>query len=180
MLYWMEAVIFIGIQGSGKSHFYRERFFNSHVRISLDLLKTRARERRLLELCVEMQQPFVIDNTNATAANRAFYIDAAKSRGFRVIGYFFEPNVSEALGRNEGRIGKGRVPKVAIFATFKRLQRPSLKEGFDELFLVKLAADGTLATEIWPKEKADEATENNAGESSVGAPSASGLVKPTG
>src|SRR4051812_8782542 len=39
---YMEAVILIGIQGSGKSTFYRERFFDTHVRVSLDLLKTRA------------------------------------------------------------------------------------------------------------------------------------------
>ena len=170
----MEAVIFIGIQASGKSHFYRERFFNSHVRISLDLLKTRWRERRLLELCLETQQPFAVDNTNATIANRAFYIEAAKARGFRVTGYFFEPDVAQALKRNESRRGAARVPKVAIFATLKRLQRPSLKEGFDQLFLVKLTADGTLATEIWP-EGAVAATEKNGSESKIEAPSASAL-----
>ena len=134
----MEAVIFIGIQGSGKSHFYKERFFNSHVRISLDLLKTRNREARLLQLCLETNQRFVIDNTNVTIADRARYIQSAKAAGFRVIGYFFEPNVAEALKRNDSRAGKDRVPKPAIFATLKRLERPSLAEGFDELFTVKL------------------------------------------
>ena len=39
----MEAVVFTGIQASGKSTFYRERFFHTHLRISLDLLKTRGR-----------------------------------------------------------------------------------------------------------------------------------------
>lgn len=34
----MEGILFIGIQASGKSTFYKERFFNSHLRISLDLL----------------------------------------------------------------------------------------------------------------------------------------------
>jgi len=174
----MEAVIFIGIQGSGKSHFYRERFFNSHVRISLDLLKTRGRERRLVELCFETQQPFVVDNTNATVANRAFYIETAKARGSRVVGYFFEPSVTEALKRNERRTGTGRVPKVAIYATLKRLQRPSFREGFDELFFVKVGADGTFATESWPGAEADEIAQNNAGESNVEAPPASDAAKP--
>ncbi|MCB9352743.1 MAG: ATP-binding protein, partial [Lewinellaceae bacterium] len=32
----MEGILFIGIQASGKSTFYKERFFNSHLRISLD------------------------------------------------------------------------------------------------------------------------------------------------
>jgi predicted kinase len=35
----MQAVILVGIQAAGKSPFYRERFFGSHVRISLDLLR---------------------------------------------------------------------------------------------------------------------------------------------
>jgi len=39
----MEAVILIGIQGSGKSTFYRDRFFNTHVRINLNILKRRSR-----------------------------------------------------------------------------------------------------------------------------------------
>jgi transcriptional regulator with XRE-family HTH domain len=37
----VEAIIFVGIQASGKSTFYRERFFDTHLRINLDMLKTR-------------------------------------------------------------------------------------------------------------------------------------------
>jgi len=37
----MEAVIFVGLQAAGKSTFYRERFFDTHVRINLDMLRTR-------------------------------------------------------------------------------------------------------------------------------------------
>lgn len=39
----MEAVIFVGVQASGKTMFYYERFFDTHIRLSLDMLKTRAR-----------------------------------------------------------------------------------------------------------------------------------------
>ena len=60
----MEAVVFVGLQGSGKSSFFKERFFSTHVRISLDLLKTRHREQRFLEACLSTEQRFVIDNTN--------------------------------------------------------------------------------------------------------------------
>ena len=37
----MQVVILIGIQGSGKSTFCRKRFFDTHVRINLDMLRTR-------------------------------------------------------------------------------------------------------------------------------------------
>jgi predicted kinase len=152
----MEAAIFIGIQASGKSHFYKERFFNSHVRISLDLLTTRHREALMLQLCLKTQQPFVIDNTNAKAEDRVRYIEPAKERGYRIIGYFFEPDIGEALKRNEMRSGPLRVPKPAIFATAKRLQRPMLQEGFHQLFLVRSGPDQTFVVDPWPEEHNSE------------------------
>jgi hypothetical protein len=73
----MQAVVFIGIQGSGKTSFYAERFLKTHVRISLDLLKTRGKEARFLQLCLDTGQKFVMDNTNPTVASRATYIEAS-------------------------------------------------------------------------------------------------------
>ncbi|MEQ8541828.1 MAG: hypothetical protein RIB93_30755 [Coleofasciculus sp. D1-CHI-01] len=67
----MEAVILIGIQASGKSSFCRDRFYNTHIRINLDMLKTRHREAILVQACLDAQQRFVVDNTNPTRADRA-------------------------------------------------------------------------------------------------------------
>src|SRR5262245_19176716 len=86
---FMEAIIFIGVPGSGKSSYFKERLFHSHVRISLDLLKTRHREQRLLDLCLSTQQPFVIDNTSPTKRERSRYIEAAKAKRFQIKGYYF-------------------------------------------------------------------------------------------
>src|SRR6476660_6211221 len=44
----VEMVLFIGIPATGKSSFYRERFFRSHVRVNLDMLRTRHREQLLI------------------------------------------------------------------------------------------------------------------------------------
>lgn len=74
----MEAVLLIGIQGAGKTTFYRERFFRTHVRLSLDMLKTRRRLDVLLGACIEAKQPFVLDNTNVTIAERAHAIAPAR------------------------------------------------------------------------------------------------------
>ncbi len=57
----MQAIIFIGIQASGKSSFYKEQFFKTHIRINLDMLRTRHREDILLRACLEAKQPFVVD-----------------------------------------------------------------------------------------------------------------------
>ena len=138
----MEAVIFIGVQGAGKTTFYRERFFETHVRINLDMLKTRDRERTLVTACLASKQPFVIDNTNPLATDRERYIPAARGAGFRVIGYFFETNLRDAMRRNNQRAGKGKIPAPAIAGTLKKLQPPKLEEGFDAVYLVRVREGG--------------------------------------
>ena len=80
----MNVVIFSGIQATGKSTFFKERFADTHIRINLDMLRTRNREKRLFELCLELQQPCVVDNTNPAAADRASYIEPARAAGFSI------------------------------------------------------------------------------------------------
>ena len=140
-----QAVVFIGLQASGKSSFYKERFFSTHVRISLDLLRTRNRERRLLTMCLETQQPFVIDNTNPTRVERAKYIDAARAAKFSVVGFYFRSKAEECLVRNQLRTD--RVPDVGILSTAKKLELPTLEEGFDALKYVRLTEAGFVVEE---------------------------------
>src|SRR5688572_1609072 len=66
----MECIVFVGIQGSGKSAFFKERFADTHLRINLDMLKTRHREAAFFQLCLETGMRCVIDNTNPTAKER--------------------------------------------------------------------------------------------------------------
>jgi predicted kinase len=145
----MECVMLIGIQGSGKSAFFKARFADTHVRINRDMLKTRPREARFFALCLETGQRCVVDNTNATAEERARFIVAARQHGFRVLGYFFEVPVAEAIARNAARAQEQRIPVVGIYATAKRLQRPACAEGFDELFRVQVSA-GRFDVEPFP------------------------------
>ena len=143
----MEAIIFVGVQGSGKTTLYLERFFATHLRLSLDLLRTRRREALLLAACIEAKQPFVIDNTNPTAEERARYLAPAQAAGFRVVGYHFDLPVAVCIKRNAEREGKQRIPVPAIYGTRKRLQPPTLAEGFHALYTVRQREDGTLAVE---------------------------------
>src|SRR4026208_1577509 len=68
------AVVRGGVQGSGKTTLYRDRWLETHVRVAMDLLRTRARERAFLELCLSTRQPFVVDATNPTPADRRRYV----------------------------------------------------------------------------------------------------------
>jgi predicted kinase len=137
----MEAIIFIGIQGSGKSSFFRERFFDTHVRINLDMLRTRRREELLVTACLEGGQSFVIDNTNPLPSDRARYVERARAAGFRTVAYFFETSLQEAMQRNNVRAGKQKVPAPAVAAAFKKLVPPSAGEGFGDIYTVKLTAN---------------------------------------
>lgn len=141
----MEAIVFVGLQAAGKTTFYQRCFSDTHLRISLDMLRTRHRERLLVEACVAAKQPFVVDNTNPTVEERARYIGPARRAGFRVVGYLFEPDPPGSVRRNEKR--SRSVPRVAIFGTLKRLERPAPEEGFDELCRVWIGEDGGFRVE---------------------------------
>ena len=134
------AVIIMGIQGSGKSEFYRRYLSGYYVRINLDTLKTRNKERQLLNDCFDTGKDFAVDNTNPTKADRQRYIVPAKAAGYRIIGYFMESKLQACIARNNLREGKERLPAQAIAATSNKLQMPDYKEGFDELYFV--ANDG--------------------------------------
>ena len=147
----MEAIIFCGIQATGKSTFFKNQFFKTHVRISLDLLKTRHRETLFLEVCLKTQQSFVVDNTNPTPLERSKYIELAKKHSFKVIGYYFQSKVKDALERNRLRMGKEFVPEVGIKGTAARLEFPSLEEGYDELYYVEIV-DNQFIIKKWSDE----------------------------
>ncbi|MCC2686797.1 MAG: kinase [Paenibacillaceae bacterium] len=134
----MEVVIFSGLPGAGKSTFYTRMFFSTHMRINLDMLKTRHREWQLFIACLAAKQSVVIDNTNPTADDRRKYIEPAKSAGFAVVGYYFAPDVAGSLERNAGRTGKAKVPEAAIRHTLSKMECPARSEGFDRLFEVRL------------------------------------------
>ena len=137
-----ELVIFVGLQASGKSTFFRQRFAATHEHVSKDLFRNnRNRNRRQRELVVAALRsglPVVVDNTNPTVEDRRPLVELGREFGARVVGYHFESGVRGCLERNALREGKAWVPDVAIFATTTRLAPPSRAEGFDELYHVRI------------------------------------------
>jgi predicted kinase len=144
----MEAVIFCGPQASGKSSFYQERFFSTHVRINLDMLRTRRREQALLQACLQAGQRFAVDNTNPTVQERSIYIEAARAAHFTICGYVFAADVADCLRRNAMRTGKARIPDKGVAATFARFEPVRHDEGFDRLFQVRLTEEGFVIDEL--------------------------------
>jgi hypothetical protein len=140
-----ELVILVGLPGSGKSTFFRQRFAATHEHISRDeLRKQRAplrRQNELLERALAGGRSVVVDNTNVSLKDRAVLVALGRRHGARLSVYLFEADARECVARNAGREGVARIPAVGIFAAAKRLVRPALSEGFDALFVVRPLPD---------------------------------------
>lgn len=147
-----ELVVFCGIQATGKSSFYVERFLHTHVRISLDVVRTRHRERTIFEACLACGQSVVVDNTNATPQERARYVGPGLRAGFTAVGYYFSSRLAEALERNAGRSGAQRVPDRGVMGTAGRLVIPRMAEGFSALWYVTLDPGRGFGVSPWEDE----------------------------
>jgi predicted kinase len=137
-----ELVVFVGLQASGKSAFFRERFAATHEHVSKDLFRNNKdpnrRQAQLIEAALRAGSSVVVDNTNPTVEDRRALIELGRRFGARIVGHYFDSTVRQCIERNRLRAGKARGPDVAIYATAKKLVLPSYSEGFDRLFRVRL------------------------------------------
>jgi predicted kinase len=148
----VELVIFVGLQASGKSTFFREQFATTHELVSKDLFPNNKnrnrRQMQLIEAALGAGSSVVVDNTNPTVEDRRALIELGRELGAKIVGYYFDSTVRQCVGRNRRRAGKDQVPDVAIFATAKRLVLPSYSEGFDELFRVRVTDESTFEVQV--------------------------------
>jgi predicted kinase len=154
------VVILIGFQGAGKTTFCAQRFAGTHTLVSKDRLRNNRRperrQRRLIEQALAERRSVVVDNTNASAAERAAIIAVARAHEARMVGYFFESPLAECRRRNDERPAERRVPDVGIFATAKRFERPRRSEGFDELWSVRTLSDLRFDVSPYQEESSHE------------------------
>ena len=135
-----ELIIFVGLQASGKTTYYNAHLAATHVHVSKDRMPNArsrdAKQRQLVGDALALGSSVAVDNTNLTPAVRAPLIDIGRRHGARVVAYYFESTVKDAVARNRRREGKSRVPDVAIYVTAKKLVPPSFDEGFDEVRVI--------------------------------------------
>lgn len=141
-----KLAIMIGIQASGKSSFCKSNL-QEYVRINLDELHTRNKEKLAIDEAIASGENLVIDNTNPTREDRGKYIAIAKEHGYEVIGYFMQSRLKECIERNEQREGKAYVPRTAIACTSNKLEIPGYAEGFDKLYFVSISENGYIIDE---------------------------------
>lgn len=136
----LELIIFVGVQGAGKSTYFRQHLAATHVHVSKDLMKnTRHRDAlqtAMIEEAFAAGRSVAIDNTNPTPAVREPLIALGRLHGARVVAYYFDTPVKEAVVRNRGREGRARVRDVVIYVTARKIVPPSFQEGFDEVRVI--------------------------------------------
>ncbi len=148
----MELIIFIGLQASGKSTFFRQKFATTHEHISKDLMPRKGKEQRqqqLIETALQADKSIVIDNTNPSPIERAVIIEQGKKYRATIIGYYFSSVIEECMQRNLRREGKALVPDVGFYSTVKKLEKPDYGDGFDRLFYVRIGEDNDFIINPW-------------------------------
>jgi predicted kinase len=142
----VEVVVLVGLQGAGKSTFYRQCFAGTHAHVSRDHFRNHRRpsqrQRELLEAELQAGRSVVVDNTSPAVADRAAILSVARAFGASAVCYYFVPDARASIARNEAREGKERVPVAGILATLKRLVPPARQEGFDHLYEVRANGSG--------------------------------------
>jgi predicted kinase len=153
----VDVSIMVGLQASGKSTFCRQVLAHDHVVVSKDdFPNARHRQRRQMRLVNEALaegHSVAVDNTNPSPDEWQPLIAAAHALGAAAVAYWFPPNLTENKERNAIREGRARVPEVGLYATLKRLQRPTPAHGFDRLYTVSF--DGAGGFRVRPMDEVD-------------------------
>jgi len=153
--------VMVGVPGSGKST-YVKQFLSRALRISLDdlrlMLTNRTFVARLEPLIVEAGvavtdavagyaaapgYDVVYDATNVTVGRRAPLVERARHFALRPVAVYVKVPLAIALTRNNSR--PFPVPPDVVESFYRRLQVPSLGEGFEEVYVVD--AEGPIRDE---------------------------------
>jgi len=142
-------VVFVGLQGAGKTTCYRCCSAGTHEHVSKDAWpNARHRQRRQLRLidqALGAGRSAVVDNTNSAPEDRLPLVAAARTHGAVAEAVWFPASVGECLARNRRRLGRARVPEVAMFSTGGCA--PSTQEGFDRVQVACMTAARTFELE---------------------------------
>jgi len=135
-----EILIFVGLQGAGKTTYFSRHFSTTHELISKDRMSGAGKQARSLARiasALEAGKSVVVDNTHPAVEDRAQLLELAARLGVAAIAYWFDTPPDECEARNARRDGDARVPDFVQRRTLGRLVEPTLAEGFDQVITVR-------------------------------------------
>ena len=143
----------IGAPGCGKSTYIQNHLKENEIVISRDKIRFHLLKEtdEYFSREKEVYNEFVKQINNAIANNKDFYVDqtslnaAARNKLFskltkkpdKIIGIYFTTPLDVILQRNSQRVGRALVPEDAVISMFNSLTKPTLDEGFSEIWEVK-------------------------------------------
>ena len=149
-----ELVLVIGFPASGKTT-YTLREFPKHHRVNRDTIggKIEGLVPYIEKKIKEGHTQFVLDNTHGNIASRAMFVNLAKKHGYDVKCHWIQTSAEDAqfnaslrMVRKHGRIldtaeikqaqkkgDSNTFPVNVIFSFRNSFEKPTLKEGFDEI-----------------------------------------------
>jgi bifunctional polynucleotide phosphatase/kinase len=130
---FLTLVLLVGYPASGKSTYCRS-VLNGYERISRDELGTMPKCLKRARSFLEAETSVVIDNLNASRADREPFITLAHELKASVVVIHFRIRMSMAQAWNEKRGEAGHVPAVVYYTYRKRFELPEPDEGIDEIY----------------------------------------------
>ena len=134
----------VGLPASGKSTYagkyarigwriissdsIREELFGD-ASIQKEPSKVFARMLERLEISMNNNENIIIDATNLTVKNRAFFLQTIANYSYTVVAIIFNTPLEECKKRNSER--KRQVPIEVIEHMAKKIELPSKNEGFE-------------------------------------------------
>jgi bifunctional polynucleotide phosphatase/kinase len=141
----MHIVMLVGSPASGKSRLC-QKYLSEHIRINQDTLKTVNRCFKAAIIELEKGNSLIIDNTNRDKKIRQKWIELAKKYNIPIDCIYMKNNRNMTLHFNSYRNlskSKNKVPDIAIYSYFSKLEPPVQEEGFRRF--VKLQFDSNFS-----------------------------------
>lgn len=149
----LDLIVFCGSPGAGKSTYFWQKLQPlGYERVNQDILKSRDKCLKVAREYLQEGKSVAVDNTNADPETRKHWIELSKQLKIPVRCLLFTADLklcehNEAVRIMNGKLhnpeGRTALPKIALISFPKRFQRPSLREGFQDITVVDFSFSGT-------------------------------------